>query len=116
MKFTPTLPQQENFIPIVNMFFCLHKCCCLEEKQKKAWFYFINNLLFTQREFSFHPHLNPKQSKWPFVFSFANFVLKVSYILYISLYTLISPCTFGAFPSSTGRYFDSRVSSTLIFN
>merc|ERR1740116_819863 len=92
MKFTPTLPQQENFIHSYSkhVFFVFTSVVAWKKNKKKAWFYFINNLLFTQREFSFHSHPKPQTKQMAICFLLCKFCFKsLLYTIHLFIYTYL---------------------------
>merc|ERR1719461_1579556 len=91
MKFTPTLPQEENFIPIVNMFFFVFTSVVAWKKNKRKRGSISLTIFCLHREnFLFIPTLNPQTKQMAICFFLRKFCFK-SLLYYTSLYIHSSP-------------------------
>merc|ERR550534_2415997 len=89
MKFTPTLPQEENFIPIVNMFFLSSQVLLLGSKRKRGS---ISLTIFClhRENFLFIPTLNPQTKQMAICFFLRKFCFKsLLYTIHLFIYTYL---------------------------
>merc|ERR1719486_884563 len=86
MKFTPTLPQEENFIPIVNMFFLSSQVLLLGNKKKRGS---ISLTIFClHRENFLFTHPKPQAKQMAICFFLHKFCFKsLLYTIHLFTYT-----------------------------